>query len=66
MTVLAAEDAWRWQPHPEVWLLVGGVVALSIYVVRVIGPKVVPAGRPVLTTFQKASGIRAPLACGRS
>jgi putative membrane protein len=31
------------------------VVALSIYVVRVIGPKVVPAGRPVLTTFQKVN-----------
>lgn len=60
MPVLAAQDAWRWQPHPEVWLLVGGVVALSWYVVRVIGPKAVPAGRPILTGFQKvclAGGI---------
>ncbi|HYF45363.1 MAG TPA: cytochrome c oxidase assembly protein, partial [Acidimicrobiales bacterium] len=53
--VLAAEDAWRWQPHAEVWLLVLGVVALSFYVTRVIGPKVVPAGRPILTGFQKAN-----------
>lgn len=45
-------DAWRWQPHPEVWLLVGGVVVLSIYVVRVIGPKVVGPGRPVLSRRQ--------------
>jgi putative membrane protein len=50
--VLAAEDAWRWQPHPEVWFLVLGAVALSLYVVRVIGPKAVPAGTPVLTRFQ--------------
>jgi putative membrane protein len=45
-------EAWRWQPHPEVWLLVAGVVALSIYVVRVIGPKVVAPGEPVLTRRQ--------------
>jgi putative membrane protein len=53
--VVAAEEAWRWQPHPEVWFLVLGVVALSLYVVRVIGPKAVPAGRPVLTRFQTAN-----------
>ena len=33
-----------WQPHPEVWLLVGGLVGLYVYAARVIGPKVVPAG----------------------
>jgi putative membrane protein len=59
MPVLAAEDAWRWQPHPEVWLLVGGVIGLSLYITRVIGPKVVPPGRPILTRFQKVC-----LACG--
>jgi len=52
MPVAAAVDAWRWQPHPEVWFLVLGVVALSVYVTRVIGPKVVPEGQPVLTRFQ--------------
>jgi putative membrane protein len=41
-----------WQPHPEVWLLVAGVVLLSVWVVRVIGPKVVPAGQPVLRRRQ--------------
>jgi putative membrane protein len=51
--VTVAADAWRWQPHPEVWLLVLGVVALSLYVTRVIGPKVVPAGQPVLTLRQR-------------
>ena len=55
MPVAAAADAWRWQPHPEVWLLVLGVVGLSLYVTRVIGPKVVPEGQPVLTRFQRAN-----------
>ena len=42
-----------WVPHPEVWLLVWGVVGLYIYAARVIGPKVVPAGTPAVTTAQK-------------
>jgi len=41
-----------WQPHLEVWLLVGGVLALGIYAAWVIGPKVVPAGQPVVTRQQ--------------
>lgn len=53
--VLAADHAWRWQPHVEVWFLVLGVIALSLYVVRVIGPKAVAPGRPVLTRFQTAN-----------
>ena len=40
----AGADFWRWQPHPEVWVLVGGVAALAVYALRVVGPKVVPAG----------------------
>ena len=55
MPAAAAVDAWRWQPHPEVWFLVLGVVGLSLYVTRVIGPKVVPEGQPVLTRFQKVN-----------
>ncbi len=55
MPVVAAADAWRWQPHPEVWFLVLGVVGLSLYVTRVIGPKVVPEGQPVLTRFQRVN-----------
>jgi putative membrane protein len=53
--LLAAEaDFWRWQPHPEVWVLVGGVAALAVYALRVVGPKVVPAGQPVVTRAQVA------------
>ena len=56
MRLLAAAgvDFWRWQPHPEVWVLVGGVIALSVYALRVVGPKVVPKGRPVATGQQLA------------
>jgi putative membrane protein len=57
MSLLAAArgtDFWRWQPHPEVWLLVGGIVLLAIYAVRVVGPKVVPAGTPVISRSQLA------------
>jgi putative membrane protein len=55
MSVVAAGvDFWRWQPHPEVWVLVGGVAALAIYAVTVLGPKVVPPGRPVVTRQQVA------------
>jgi putative membrane protein len=55
MSVVAAGvDFWRWQPHPEVWLLVGSVAALAIYAAAVVGPKVVPPGRPVVTRQQVA------------
>ena len=57
MSLLAAArgtDFWRWQPHPEVWLLVGGVILLAIYALRVVGPKVVPAGTPVVSRIQLA------------
>jgi putative membrane protein len=45
-------DFWRWVPHPEVWLLVAGLVGLYVYAARVIGPKVVPAGTPAVTRAQ--------------
>jgi putative membrane protein len=54
--VLAATgspDYFRWVPHPEVWLLIGGLTALYVYAIRVIGPKAVPAGQPAATTAQK-------------
>jgi len=47
-----AANPWRFQPHVEVWLLVVFLVASYIYVVRVLGPKAVPAGEPVITRRQ--------------
>jgi putative membrane protein len=54
MVLAAGVDFWRWQPHPEVWVLVGGVAALAVYALRVVGPKVVPKGKPVATGQQLA------------
>ena len=39
--MLAQIDPWQYQPHPEVWVLVLGIVGLGFYATRVIGPKVV-------------------------
>lgn len=54
MLLAAAVDAPRWQPHPEVWLMVASVVGLGLYATRVIGPKVVPHGRPITTGRERA------------
>jgi putative membrane protein len=40
------------QPHPEVWLLVVGLLALGAFAVRVVGPKAVRDGSPVVTRRQ--------------
>lgn len=40
------------QPHPEVWVLVVGLVALGAYAARVVGPKAVRDGSPVVTRRQ--------------
>jgi putative membrane protein len=46
-------DPWKFQPHPEVWVLVASIVVLAVYAVRVIGPKAVRDGRPIVTGRQK-------------
>lgn len=40
-------NPWRYQAHPEVWLLVGFLVAAYVYVVRVLGPQVAHVDKPV-------------------
>ena len=47
MSLLAAgTDFWRWQPHPEVWVLVGGVAALAVYACASSAPRWCPPGSP--------------------
>lgn len=41
------------QVHPEVWVLVAGLVGLAWYAVRVVGPKAVRDGGPVTTRRQR-------------
>lgn len=52
MLLATAAEFWRWVPHPEVWILVGGLVALYTYAARVIGPKAVPGGRRPVSAAQ--------------
>jgi putative membrane protein len=40
------------QPHPEVWILVVGLVGSALYAVRVVGPKAVRDGSPIVTRRQ--------------
>ena len=42
-------NPWRFQAHIEIWLLIAFLVSAYIYVVRVLGPRAVPAGQPVVT-----------------
>ena len=46
-------DVWRFQAHPEVWLLIVGIVGLGVAATRVIGPKVVRDGSPIVTRRQR-------------
>jgi len=48
----AMVDPWRFQFHPEVWLLVALLAVFYVYVVRVLGPRAVPPGEPVVTKRQ--------------
>ena len=51
-TSIAADvsvDPLAFQWHPEVWLLVAFLAGAYVYMVRVIGPKAVPAGAPVVS-----------------
>lgn len=38
-------NPWRFQFHPEVWLLIIGLIAAFVYTVRVLGPRVAPEGK---------------------
>ena len=42
-------DPWRFQANPEVYLLVGFLIVAYVYMIRVLGPRAVPAGEPVVT-----------------
>ncbi|HEX4818837.1 MAG TPA: cytochrome c oxidase assembly protein [Acidimicrobiales bacterium] len=46
-------DPWQFHAHPEVWLLVAGIIGFAVYAVKVIGPKAVRDGSPIVTTRQK-------------
>ncbi len=54
-------DPWRFQWHPEVWVLVAFLTASYVYMVRVIGPRAVAPGTPVVSRFNIGSFVGAML-----
>ncbi len=48
-------EAWNFQWHPEVWILVATLTASYIYMVRVIGPKAVGEGNPAVSRMNAYS-----------
>jgi putative membrane protein len=53
--VLADAPFPSWAPHPDVWLVIAGLAAAYAYADRRLGPRLAPAGTPVLTRFQLAT-----------
>jgi putative membrane protein len=53
----AAAEPWKFHAHPEVWLLIAGIIVIGVYSVRVIGPKVVADGTPIATTKQRGAFV---------
>ena len=50
-----------YQPHPEVWVLMVGIVAIAVYMKRVLEPKAVLAGYPAMTRRQQGWYLAAAL-----
>jgi putative membrane protein len=62
--ILAASsgtNVWRFQPHPEVWVLILGLAFLWWYAVNKIGPKATLPGEPIMTRSQFWWGVGALL-----
>ncbi len=53
MFFAADTDIWRYQPHPEVWLIIAVIIGFGYWVTHVLGPKAVAEGEPVVTSRQK-------------
>lgn len=54
MLAAASPEFWRWQPHPEVWLLVASLAGSYWWAVTRIGPRVVRPGEHAVTRGQVA------------
>jgi putative membrane protein len=52
-------DPWRYQAHPEVWLVVLFLIGSYIYMVRSIGPHAVGEGEPPVTKRQVTAFVAA-------
>lgn len=61
MLLAADSDIWRYQPHPEVWLIIAVIIGFGYWVTHVLGAKAVAHGEPVVTRRQKISFAAAVL-----
>ena len=59
MPFAADTDIWRFQTHPEVWLVVAVIIGFGYWVTHVLGPKAVPEGRPIVTKRQTMAFVGA-------
>ena len=59
MLLAADTDIWRFQTHPEVWLIVAVIIGFGYWVTHVLGPKAVPKGQPIVTKRQTSAFIGA-------
>lgn len=50
--VVRWDDPWRFVAFPAVWLLVAFLIGAYVYTMKVIGPRVVPPGQPIVTRRQ--------------
>jgi len=57
----AVGDPFRFQAHPDVWLLVAFLTCAYVYMVRVVGPHAVVEGQPIVTRRQVAAFVGAML-----
>ena len=60
----ASTDIWRYQFHPEVWIIVISSVLLAFYATRVVGPNAVKDNEPVITRKHKYAFVAAIAFCG--
>ncbi len=52
MLAQTAADPFRFVAHVDVWLFVAFLIAAYVYAIRVVGPKAVAVGEPVVTRKQ--------------
>ncbi len=52
-------DPWRFQWHPEVWVLVAFLTVAFVYMVKVIGPQAVPTGERAVSNRNIAAFVAA-------
>lgn len=53
MFLAADTNIWRYQPHPEVWLIIAVIIGFGYWVTHVLGPKAVAPGEPAVTRRQR-------------